>query len=293
MDSENFSKAAVSVMQMVKRFIIALVALGLWVAAAAQQKTLRAVTSAYTVEIGSSHIADTYLTPLHYRGLNAAFRYERTQAMGFDPERWTMQLKLGAAFDRTQNPTKNATMLYGAADASWAMMRRWRIPQGFTVGVGGATSLNVGVLYLSRNGNNPASAKAAWTVDVTGYAAWSGKIGPVPLTVRYQPTLPLTGAFFSPDYGQLYYQIYLGERAGLAHMAWPANYFMLDNLLTVDLHLGRTSLRLGYHGSVLSSKVNNIVTQRITHAFILGITTEWISLRPGSKDIDARIISSY
>ncbi|MDE6693057.1 MAG: DUF3316 domain-containing protein [Muribaculaceae bacterium] len=254
---------------------------------------LRPVTSSYTLEYGKAHIADTYLTPLHYRGPHYAFTYERDQAMRFNPQRWTMQLKLAMVFDHTKNPAKNATMANADLRASWDMMHRWRLPSGFTLGLGGGTSLTAGVLYLSRNGNNPASAKVGWTVDATGYAAWSGRIMRLPLTVRYQPTLPLTGVFFSPDYGQLYYQIALGEHDGLLHAAWPGNYFALDNLLTVDLHLGATSLRIGYHNNTFSSKVNNIVSLDITHAVVIGITTEWISLSPTSDKINAAIISSY
>lgn len=254
---------------------------------------LRAVTSSYTLEYGKAHIADTYLTPLHYRGAHTAFTYERDQAMRFDPRRWTMQLKLSMVFDHTKNPSKNATMMNGDLRGSWAMMRRWGLPSGVTLGLGVGTTLNAGVLYLSRNGNNPASAKVGWTADITGYAAWSGRLWRLPLTVRYQPTLPLAGAFFSPDYGQLYYQISLGQHDGLIHAAWPGNYFALDNLLTVDLHFGATSLRIGYHNNTFSSKVNNIVSRDIVHAVVIGITTEWISLRPTSDKIDATIISPY
>lgn len=254
---------------------------------------MRPVTSSYALEYGKAHIADTYLTPLHYRGDHYAFTYERDQAMRFNPRRWTMQLKLAMVYDHTKNPAKNATMANADLRATWSMMHRWRMPAGITLGLGGGTSLNAGVLYLSRNGNNPASAKVSWTIDATGYAAWSGRIMRLPLTVRYQPTLPLTGLFFSPDYGQLYYQIYLGERDGLLHAAWPGNFFVLDNLLTVDLHLGSTSLRIGYHNNTLSSKVNNIVSLDITHAVVIGITTEWLSLRPTSDKVNAAIISSY
>lgn len=265
------------------------------VAANAQDSipVLRSVTSSYTVEVGKSHIADTYLTPLHYRGTHYALNYERDQAMRFDPQKWTMQLKASIVYDNTKNPAKNATMMSADLRASWDMTRRWTLPGGVTLAFGGGTTLNAGVLYLSRNGNNPASAKVGWTIDATGYATWKGRIRKLPLTVRYQPTLPLTGVFFSPDYGQLYYQIYLGEHKGLLHAAWPGNYFALDNLLTADLHLGRTSLRIGYHGNIFSSKVNNIVSQDIFHAIVLGITTEWLSLSPTSNKIDAKIISSY
>lgn len=256
-------------------------------------QVMRSVTSSYMLEYGGAHIADTYLTPLHYRGSHTAFTYQRDQAMRFDPQGWTMQLKIGMMFDHTKNPAKNATMVNGDLRGSWAMMHRWTLPDGLTLGLGGGTTLNAGVLYLSRNGNNPASAKVGWTLDATGYAAWKGRLMRVPLTVRYQPTLPIAGIFFSPDYGQLYYQISLGEHSGLLHPAWPGNYFALDNLLTVDLHFGATSLRIGYHNNTFSSKVNNIVSIDITNAVVIGITTEWLSLKPTSDKIDAKIISSY
>lgn len=276
--------------------ILAACALAATTAAPAQtdgSKEIRAVTSSYMVETGCVDIADTYLTPLHYDGWHSAIRYERTQPMRFNPSAWIMQLRLAGIFDHTENKTRNATMLHGSAEATWGMMRRFSIPGGVTLGIGPGLSADLGVLYLSRNSNNPASAKAAVTLDAMAYASWSSHVGPLKFTLRYQPTLPVTGAFFSPDYGQLYYQIYLGEHGGLAHAAWWGNYFRLDNLVTADLHFGNTSLRLGYRNNILSSKVNDIVTQDITHAFVIGITTQWISLRPDSKHINSSIISAY
>ena len=69
---------------------------------------------------------------------------------------------------------------------------------------------------------------------------------------------------------------------------------MLDNLVTADLRLGATSLRLGYKGHILTSKVNNIVTREFTHSFVIGVSGEWLSLAPDHKPSDeARIISAY
>ncbi len=45
----------------------------------------RPVVSAYTLAIGSAHICNTYLTPLHYTGLTGRLHYERMQAMAFNP----------------------------------------------------------------------------------------------------------------------------------------------------------------------------------------------------------------
>lgn len=254
---------------------------------------IRAVTSSYDIEAGYAEIADTYLTPLKYTGTHTAFRYERSQPMRLNPARWIMQLDLRTQLDLTENPARNADMSQIALQASWAMMHRWALPAGVTVGLGGAPHLNLGMLYLNTNGNNPVSVKAALTLDAKAYASWSSHINRLKFTLRYQPSLPLTGVFFAPDYGQLYYQIYLGETKGLAHAAWWGNYFAMDNLLTADLHFGNTSLRLGYFNHIFSSKANNIVSRQITHALVLGVTTNWISLSPNCKQINARIIEAY
>ncbi len=259
----------------------------------ADTQPLRPVYSAYMLEAGTGHLADTYLTPLHYNGVHLGLLYERTQAMKFSPESWVQQLVIGLDGDITENPAKNANMYYGALQASWRMMRRWQLPYNLTLGFGGAATLDGGCLYLDRNGNNPAQAICSITVDASAYAAWKHRLGKMPFTLRYQVVLPVTGAFFAPDYGQLYYQIYLGDRDHLAHAAWWGNFFRMDNMLSADLHFGATTLRLGYRAEIFSSKVNDIVSRNISHSFVLGVCTEWIALRPGKKLPDARIISAY
>lgn len=255
--------------------------------------TLRPVTSSYTYEIGGATLANTYLTPLKYKGWDMALNYERMQAMKFNPEKWVMRLTAGIDLNRTDNPAKNATMWRLVADFSWGMTYRFKLPHNITLAGGGSTSLDLGCVYNARNGNNPVAVEAAWTVNLTGYASWNVKIGRLPVTLRYQPTIPLTGVFFSPDYGELFYEIYLGNHSGLAHCAWWGNYFRMENLVTADLHLGATSLRVGFRNNILSTSINDITTRTITFSAVIGVTTEWISLNPSHKaDTNARIISA-
>ena len=255
--------------------------------------TLRPVTSSYTYEIGGATLANTYLTPLKYKGWDMALNYERMQAMKFNPEKWVMRLTAGIDLNRTDNPAKNATMWRLVADFSWGMTYRFKLPHNITLAGGGSTSLDLGCVYNARNGNNPVAVEAAWTVNLTGYASWNVKIGRLPVTLRYQPTIPLTGVFFSPDYGELFYEIYLGNHSGLAHCAWWGNYFRMENLVTADIHLGATSLRVGFRNNILSTSINDITTRTITYSAVIGVTTEWISLNPSRKaDNNARIISA-
>lgn len=251
----------------------------------ADSVVLRPVMSAYTVEAGTSHLADTYLSPIKYSGWHVGFRYTRMQAMKASPERWVMQLSAGVETDRTENLVGNATMWYWGVDFSWGAMRRWRFAHGLSAGAGGKAMLDLGCLYSSRNGNNPASAKASITVGATGYVAWNGNIGRLPVTLRYQPTLPVAGVFFAPDYGELYYEIYLGNHSGLVHPAWWGNFFRLDNLITADLHFGNTSLRIGYSGVMHTTRVNDVTARRFTHSAVIGISGDWLSIKIGRAHV--------
>lgn len=264
--------------------------------AKAQETVLRPVTSVYTLEAGSSHLADTYLTPLKYSGWQMALSYERWQAMKFSPQDWVMNLSGRLSFDRDLNPGKNATMWGAELQLQWAMMRRW--PSGNVNGVslsaGGFTDLHGGLLYLARNSNNPVSAKAAWNVGVSGMATWRLQVGRLPVVLAYRVSLPLVGVCFSPQYDELYYEIYLGNHKGLAHFAWPGDYFRIDQLLSADLRLGATALRVGYRCNIFTSSLSGLECRDISHCFTFGISGEWLSLgRDNHLDSDAKIISAF
>ena len=245
---------------------------------------VRPVTSAYTIGIGGASMCDTYLSPLTYRGENVLLGYERLQAMRFDPERFVMQLTADVRFSRGINESHTFYMYGFDAKIGWGMMRRYVLPiDGLTLAVGGATEASAGMLAKNRAGNNPIAAKAAWTVNLTGYAAWNTRIGRLPVTLRYQPQLPLLGIFFSPQYDELYYEIYLGNRSDIVKFANPASRFAMENTVTADFRFGATALRVGYKGTILSSKANNLVTNYYTNSFIIGISGEWMSIGPDKR----------
>ena len=259
-----------------------------------RMEVIRPVMSAYTFEAGGTHLADTYLTPLIYGGYSLALQYERWQAMKFSPERWVMNLTVRGTWDDADSPARNNSMWYAGVDARWSMMHRWQLPWGITVGAGGSTGIMAGCMYNGRNSNNPASAKVSWTVDAAAYASWKTRIGRLPITVTYKLTLPLTGVFYGVEYGQLYYEYWLGNHKNTIHWGHWGNYFAMDNQLTADLHFGATSLRVGYRGYVYSTKVNGITSRITSNTFIIGISGEWMSLNP-RKPISAdnvRIISA-
>ncbi len=268
---------------MLKRVLLSCVGFIVALLSVDAQEVLRPVNAFYSAEVGGAQLVDTYLTPLKYDGWSTSLSYDRWQAMKFSPEKWVMRLHADAEVDNAENPARNATMWYWGADFSWSMLRRWSVPAGVKLGFGGKTTLDLGCLYNERNGNNPASVKAAWTVDLTGFAAKRFMLKKLPIDVRYTTSLPVVGAFFSPDYGELYYEIYMGNHNGLAHCAYPGNYFSWDNNVSLDFHFGNTILRIGYHGKILSTKVNDLTSRITTNAFVIGIGGDWVSMSPTKK----------
>lgn len=253
----------------------------------------RPVYAAYTIEAGSAHLAQTYLSPLRYSGTGVALAYERMQAMRFDPQRWVMRLdgRLTGACTRN-NPARNSNLWDIDLELGWSMARRFAAGA-FHFYAGGNTRVDAGMLYLPRNGNNPIAAKASWSIGVSAGAVWHTKVAGKQVFLRYWGEMPLGGIFFSPDYGEPYYEIYLGNRSGLVRGAWPGNFFRLRNLLTADVVLGRTIVRVGYRVNVSSVKAAGIVSRDISHMAVFGLASEWVSLAPGrTPDRFAKIISA-
>lgn len=262
---------------------------------AVAERVVRPVNSAFTFDMGGAQILDTYLTPIKYTGMGMRLGYERMQTMKFSPERWVSQMDMGVEYQKVKNIPRNHTMHSLMIEYQWGMMYRWRLAcvPGLQLMAGGSTCLRGGVIYNANNSNNPVSAKIHWSVNLQAMAAYNMRVGKLPVTFRYEATLPFIGAFFSPEYGQSFYEIYLGDRSGIVHCGWWGNRFDMRNLFTVDLHFGGTSLRLGYRGQIETSYVNNLNYHFFTHSAVIGVSGEWMSLRSGKGDVErARIISA-
>jgi hypothetical protein len=265
---------------MLRRFLIALLTISSIACQLRADESLRPVRSAFMLEAGSSHQLDSYLSPLKYTGWHTAFTYERNQAMKFSPEHWRQQLMLGVEINNAQNPARNASMLYGNLAASWSMSRLWTLPGRLRVMAGGMVDGNLGGMYNQRNSNNPASLKADISLGVKASLGWDFKLKKLPIELRWQSSMPIIGAFFSPEYDELYYEIYLGNTHGLAHVGVPWTLFRWDNLVTADLALGTSSLRLGFRSQVYSTEANHITTRNFSYALVIGVVTDWLSVSP-------------
>lgn len=258
-------------------------------------KPVRPVMSSFMVDVGGASVLDTYLSPVRYEGVNMRLGYERMKAMKFNPEKWVKQLEVGVDYVPSENPAQTRIIHTLMLDAKWGMMHRWRdvAVSRLQLFAGGSTQLHGGALYAPANSNNVVSVKLGWDLAFSGMAVYNCKIGRMPVTFRYQATLPLVGVLYSLDYGENYYEMYVGNYAGLVHFGWPGNHFSMTNLVTADMHFGNTTLRVGYRGVTETSWVNNLNTQIFRHSFVLGIGGEWIGIKSGTDLSEkARIISA-
>lgn len=237
----------------------------------AEEMPDRSVHSVWTLEWGAESILDTYLSPLRYHGTTLGLAASWQKNFTSRPDLWVMHNDASVRGANTLNPAHNARMFDLDVRYDWGVSRRFTLPHSIQMFAGASAGLQGGVIYLPRNGNNPASAKAEMRLSLTAGAEWHTRIGRLPLRLTESVRLPSLSAFFSPQYGETYYEIYLGNRNGLAHCGWWGNHFALDNLLAADLGLGRTALRIGYRFDARTSWVNNINTQIFTHALVIGV----------------------
>lgn len=252
----------------------------------------RPVTGIYSLEIGARDVLATYLSPLHYTGRSTGLSGSWCKAMPFSPEKALMHFDTRFSFSSLHNPAHTATMIGLYGSFNWGMSWRHRLPEEFQLTLGGTIGIEGGAYYLLRNGNNPVEAIANTGLAIRGSLSRPIKIGRLPILLRDEVSLPFFGVFFSPEYGETYYEIYLGNHKGLAHAGWWGNNFRIDNLLSATLDFGRTSMTIGYRFEAYTQWACQLNTKIHTHSFVIGVVPGGIGLKKRKPHIPATTVYS-
>lgn len=239
----------------------------------------RPVTGFYNIEIGRKSALATYLSPFSYSGTNIALSGLWTKAFPANPEHIAMNFEGRGNFGSFLNKSHTARELDFHIGGAWGLEWHQRLPHNFMAGGGALIGLHGGLLYLTRNGNNPVSADFCAGIGLSAFGSWHTRIGRLPILVTERARIPLVNAFFMPQYGEPYYEIYLGNRNGLAHCGWWGNHFAIDNLLSVSLDFGRTAMQIGYRFSMQSVSANSLVSNMVNHAFVIGVIPGGLGLK--------------
>lgn len=252
----------------------------------------RPVTSTYSIEIAHRNFLGTYLSPLHYSGKAFGVSGEWSKAMPFSPEKAIMHFEGGFSTSSLFNPAHTAQMIGLYGEFNWGMSWRKHLPSDFQLTLGGSAGFSGGAYYLLRNGNNPVEAIADANLAIRASLSRPVMIGRLPVLLRDRVSLPSLSVFFSPSYGETYYEIYLGNHKGLAHAGWWGNNFRIDNLLTATLDFGRTAMTIGYRFNAYTQWACNLNTKIFTHSFVIGVVPGGLGLKKRKAHLPAEVIYS-
>lgn len=245
---------------------------------------LRPVSSIYGLQFGGISAYSTYLSPLTYTGTVFGVYGNWQKALPFSPDNAIMEFDTSVKGGTMLNPPATARMVDLDFSLSWGMAYRKRLPYNLQATAGGDLRVDGGMLWLTRNGNNPVAARAYPDIAAKGSLSWHLSIGRLPILIADEVRIPVAGLFFSPAYGETYYEIYLGNRSGLVHFGYPSNHFTLSNLFTVNLDFGRTAMQIGYRLETDTSWCNNINTHIYRNMLVIGVIPGGLGLKNKNKN---------
>jgi len=227
--------------------------------------------------VGYSSVLDSYLSPYSYHGPEVRIIRETMRMTNLMEGRVAYQTMIDAHASSLKNRIGNVKEYAGGVRYSNAWLYDFRNAssgvRGLRVLVGPAASGYLGGVYNDRNGNNPGQLKADIMIDAEAMVTYDMKLWKRTFQWRYQLNIPLIGGAFSPNYGQSYYEIFnLGNYDHNIVCAYVGNMPSMRHLLTVDIPLKRSSLRLGYSGEYMQSTFNNLKYHSYSHDFMIGWT---------------------
>ena len=241
---------------------------------------VKPVNRAVLAGIGNASLVDTYLSPLQYGGITLSLLYDQLNGSRFFNQKLLFQHRFQVEISSTRNPAETSSEYFGMI--SYGITGFYPIAKTsklkFFAGAG--WDMGIGGIYNVRNSNNPGSLKVSTSLNLSAMAIYNWK----KFTFRWQAATPFAGMYFSPGYGQSYYEIFsLGNDDGTVILGSFHNQLGLRNYFTVDYPVGNFTIRTGYLGNYYRTDVNNLITKIISHQFMAGLAME--SLNFGGKKI--------
>lgn len=213
----------------------------------------------------------TYLSPLTYTGPGYGLTYEWRKT-AWRGETIGMRAIADLDYGYLLSPAKNSRMLTLEFNLAWGVERLWMTDAGFSFAFGATAGVDGGVLYLPRNGNNPAQALMWAGASLSGRMGYDRlRLFHKPLSLSISADVPSLGAFFCPQYGETYYEIYVGNHSGLTHFGWWGNRPQVNSRILADWKLGRNALTLGLGYNFQGLECNGITTRVARCSGLIGV----------------------
>ena len=248
---------------------------------------LRSVNEGVVFGIGGYKMKDDYLSPEEYGGAGFRFMNERMRLIRSADSKISRQNIVNVDISSAINGAENANFLSAFVDYSLGYHYRFLPDPYFKIMVGGSARGMFGMVYNTRNGNNPMTLHADIDLNFSLIAIHEFRIKKHLLAIRYQFETPFAGILFCPVYGQSYYEIFtLGNTAEVLNFSSFHNKFAMRNYLTLDFPVGRTTFRVGYFGSCYTTDIHGIDRHIISHNVMIGFVKEFLPF--GGRDMKKR-----
>lgn len=231
----------------------------------------KVITNAQMIGVGGVQILDTYLSPEEYSGTELRYISHTTRQR--EGSRWSRLVMHQGGFSHSSNRADNGNYVAGTYQFSYGVHHNWTLLGGkMNIRAGGQADVQAGFLYNTRNGNNPAQARLSLNVAPSAAVAYRFRLWNIPLKAQYEAAIPLAGVMFSPNYGQSYYEIF--TKGNYDHDIVPTTIGCtpsLRNMLTLDVTLKKTTLRIGWIGDFRQAKVNSLKYHEYSNMFLIGL----------------------
>lgn len=251
-----------------------------------EQRQRTVITNTKLAGVGAAQILDTYISPEYYNGTE--FRFIDHTVMrravlseGSDTadtlaayRKWSTMIVHQAHLSKTSMRTDDNDNLSGLYTIGIGRQRHWDLlANRLHLRAGALGELGIGFLYNTRNGNNPGQVRLGLNIAPTAAATYDFEAFGKRMTVGYEVQVPLLGMMFSPHYGQSYYEIF--TRGNYDHnivVTTPFSAPSMSHAVTLQLHLKKMSLHLGYLGDYRQAYVNSLKYHSYSHLLVIGFT---------------------
>ena len=248
---------------------------------------LRSINEGTLVGVGGYLMKDTYLSPVKYGGVGFRFMNERMRLTNFSDYKFSRQNIVNVDVSSVINGALNANFLSAFVDYSYGFHYRFMPDPFLKLLVGGSARGLLGMVYNTRNGNNPLTVHADIDLNFSMIAIYEFRIKKMPFAVRYQFDSPIIGVLFSPVYEQSYYEIFsLGNTAEIFNINSLHNKFAMRNYLTLDFPVSSATVRIGYFGNYYSTNIHAIDRYIISHSVMVGFVKEFVAF--GGREMRKR-----
>ena len=233
---------------------------------------------------GFTNLLETYLSPAEYTGPEIRIMRESMRFTNLMKGNVSTQSLFQAQGSITHNKADNSDQYSLLANWNYSWHYQFRLNENLKLLAGPSVELNGGMTYLIRNSNNPVQVKAYMNVGASGMAIYHFRIKQFPMVVRYQLNIPLAGLYFAPKFGQSYYQ--MSEDGN-----WYRNFNFtsihnqpsLRQLITLDIPIHSTNLRVGYLCDIQQAKVNHLKSHAWSHTFLVGLVKNFYLIKGKNK----------